>query len=122
MVDLATLTGACVVALGPWATAVMSRDDDLAGELIAAGERTGETLWRLPLFDEHVKAMRGNVGDVKNSGSRDAGTSTAAGFLEAFAGAEGWAHLDIAGTAWGSKVDGYDVRGASGVGVRVGRG
>lgn len=119
MVDLATLTGACVVALGPWATGLFSRDDALVDELVKAGEATGETMWRMPLFDEHEKAMKSTVGDLRNAGSRDAGASTAAGFLAAFAGERPWAHLDIAGTGWGSKNEGYDVPGASGVGVRT---
>ena len=75
-------------------------------------------MWRMPLFDEHEKAMRSRVADLKNSGSREAGASTAAGFLAAFAGDGPWAHLDIAGTAWGNKADGYDVPGATGVGVQ----
>ena len=119
MVDLATLTGACVVALGPWASGLFSRDDALVAELIAAGEAAGETLWRMPLFDEHEKAMKSKVADLQNSGSRNAGASTAAGFLAAFAGDGPWAHLDIAGTAWGSKSDGIESPGASGVGVRM---
>ncbi|MEE3330897.1 MAG: leucyl aminopeptidase [Myxococcota bacterium] len=119
MVDLATLTGACVVALGSWATAVMTRDDTLAAELTSAGEATGETLWRMPLFDAHEQAMKSKVADLQNAGARDGGASTAAGFLASFAGDGPWAHLDIAGTAWGNKSGGCDVRGASGVGVRA---
>ena len=119
MVDLATLTGACVVALGSSATAVFSRQDDLVAELLEAGRTAGEQMWHMPLFDEHEKAMRSRVADLKNSGSREAGASTAAGFLAAFAGDGPWAHLDIAGTAWGNKADGYDVPGATGVGVRT---
>ncbi|MEE2665495.1 MAG: leucyl aminopeptidase [Myxococcota bacterium] len=119
MVDLATLTGACVVALGRWATGVFSRDDGLAAALVQAGQTTGETTWRMPLFDEHERAMKSTVGDLKNAGARDAGASTAAGFLAAFAGDGPWAHLDIAGTAWGSKADGCNVAGATGVGVRM---
>jgi leucyl aminopeptidase len=119
MVDLATLTGACVVALGSWASALLTRDDKLAAELQTAGENTGEILWRLPLFDEHEKAMKSKVADLQNAGARDAGTSTAAGFLASFSGPGPWAHLDIAGTAWGNKSGGYDVSGASGVGVRA---
>ena len=119
MVDLATLTGACVVALGRWATGVFSRDDALVAALVQAGEATGETMWRMPLFDGHQQAMKSTVGDLKNSGARDAGASTAAGFLAAFAGDGPWAHLDIAGTAWGSKNNGCNVAGATGVGVRM---
>jgi leucyl aminopeptidase len=119
MVDLATLTGACVVALGSSATAIFSREDALAAELIEAGQTAGECLWRMPLFDEHEKAMKSRVADLKNSGSREAGASTAAGFLAAFAGAGPWAHLDIAGTGWGNKSDGAHVPGATGVGVRT---
>ncbi|MCA9509826.1 MAG: leucyl aminopeptidase, partial [Myxococcales bacterium] len=119
VVDLATLTGACVVALGPWATGVFTRDDALAREIVDAGAACGETMWRMPLFPEHARAMKSSVADLKNAGSRDAGASTAAGFLQAFAGDRSWAHLDIAGTAWGDKSAGWDVPGASGVGVRT---
>ena len=73
----------------------------------------------MPLFEEHKKAMRSTVADLKNAGSRDAGASTAAGFLSAFAGDRSWAHLDIAGTADTEKPDGYTPRGATGVGVRL---
>ena len=118
----AALTGAGLVvslALGPWATGVFTRDDALAREIVDAGAACGETMWRMPLFPEHARAMKSSVADLKNAGSRDAGASTAAGFLQAFAGDRSWAHLDIAGTAWGDKSAGWDVPGASGVGVRT---
>jgi len=119
VVDLATLTGACVVALGPWASGVFTRDDELAAEIAEAGSASGETMWRMPLFPEHERAMKSSVADLKNAGARDAGASTAAGFLASFVGDRRWAHLDIAGTAWGDKTAGYDVAGATGVGVRT---
>jgi len=119
MVDLATLTGACVVALGPWATGLFSHDLALRDELVAAGETAAERIWPMPLLDEHAREMRSDVADLKNAGGRNAGASTAAGFLSAFAGDGPWAHLDIAGTAWGTRAEGYHVKGATGVGVRA---
>ncbi len=119
IIDLATLTGACIVALGPWATGVFSQDESLVERLRAAGERTGERAWPLPLLEEHKKAMHSTVADLRNAGGRDAGASLAAGFLSAFVGDTPWAHLDIAGTADTQKPGPYQPRGATGVGVRL---
>ncbi len=119
MIDLATLTGACIIALGPWATGVFGPHDELAERLCRAGETTGERAWRLPLFDEHREAMRGAGADLRNAGGRDAGASTAAAFLSAFVGDTPWVHLDIAGTADTEKTGPYQPRGATGVGVRL---
>jgi leucyl aminopeptidase len=119
MVDLATLTGACVIALGPHATGLFGNDDTLANHLLKSGETTGERVWRMPLWDGHRKAVESHVADVKNAAGREASSSTAAAFLQAFVGETRWAHLDIAGTGWTSKTGPYQPRGATGVGVRL---
>jgi len=118
-IDLATLTGACVVALGHRATGLFCNHDDLGERLRKAGDATGERLWPLPLWDEYLEDMKSAVADVKNSGPRFGGAVTAAAFLRKFAGDLAWAHLDIAGTAWDvPKTELYEA-GASGVGVRT---
>ena len=118
-IDLATLTGACVVALGSVCCGVMGNDEKLITKVRAAGERTHERAWQLPLWEEHKKQVKGSVGDVKNTAGREAGTSTAGAFLSHFVDETPWAHLDIAGTAWTSKDDAYCVKGATGFGVRL---
>jgi leucyl aminopeptidase len=100
VIDAATLTGACVIALGHTATGVFSGDDALIGEILAAGKRAGEPGWPLPLWDEYKELIKSDVADVKNSGGRPAGAVTAAMFLKEFAEGYAWAHLDIAGTAY----------------------
>lgn len=119
MIDLATLTGACMIALGDWATGLMGNNQDLIDQVNKAGGRTGECQWPMPLFDAHKKAMRGTISDLVNAGPRQAGLSTAAGFLAAFVGKTPWVHLDIAGTGWTSRIGAYQGRGATGVGVRM---
>jgi len=118
-VDLATLTGAVVVALGHRATGLFCNHDDLSEKLKRAGEAAGEKLWPLPLWDDYLEEMRSTVADVKNSGSRFGGAVTAAAFLRKFAGDLAWAHLDIAGTAWDTPRNELYDGGASGVGVRL---
>jgi leucyl aminopeptidase len=118
LVDLATLTGAVLIALGSTYAAVISNDDELAAEVLRAGEESGELTWRLPLHPEFKELMKGTVADLSNLGKkRKAGTITAAAFLEEFVGETPWAHIDIAGTAWdvgrpytGSDASGYGVR------------
>jgi leucyl aminopeptidase len=100
IVDLATLTGACVVALGHVASGLFSNDDELADGLLAAGQASGERLWRMPLWKEYREQIEAPLGDIKNTGGRPAGSITAAWFLANFVGDVPWAHLDIAGTAW----------------------
>src|SRR5262245_20283366 len=120
IVDLATLTGACVVALGRWASGLFGSHAGLIELLRAAGEKTGELAWPMPLLDGHKREIKSEVADIKNSGGRNAGASTAAAFLAAFVGDTPWAHLDIAGTAWTTSAQcGYQPRGATGVGVRM---
>jgi leucyl aminopeptidase len=119
IVDLATLTGAVLIALGSTYAAVISNDDELAGEVVAAGEETGELTWRLPLHPEYKELTKGTVADLTNaSAKRKAGTIYAGSFLEEFVGETPWAHVDIAGTAWavGRPYTGND---ASGFGVRL---
>ncbi|WP_336368544.1 leucyl aminopeptidase [Marinobacter sp. C2H3] len=100
VVDMATLTGACIIALGHHASGLLSNNDELANELLAAGERTGDRAWRLPLWDDYQSQLDSNFADMANIGGRPAGTITAACFLSRFAKDYRWAHLDIAGTAW----------------------
>ncbi|GAB3098431.1 leucyl aminopeptidase [Lysobacter terrae] len=99
LLDVATLTGACVIALGKYATGLMSKDDDLANELIAAGENVFDRSWRLPLWDEYQSLLDSTFADVYNIGGRWAGAITAGCFLARFAEGQRWAHLDIAGVA-----------------------
>jgi leucyl aminopeptidase len=118
-IDLATLTGACVVALGSEAIGLFSKDDRLAQRLIQAGQATHERVWRLPLWDEYASLIKSDIADLKNAGGREAGAVTAAKFLEEFADGMSWAHLDIAGTAWTERDKPYVPKGAVGVGVRL---
>jgi leucyl aminopeptidase len=121
IVDVATLTGAAVVALGEKIGILMASDEALADALLAAARTTGEPLWQLPLAtDEYGDRLEGNIADLKNSGSRSAGTIFAGLFLHRFVG-DGlpWAHLDIAGTAWTDEASGYLSKGATGVPVRT---
>ncbi|MGH7626404.1 MAG: leucyl aminopeptidase, partial [Gemmatimonadaceae bacterium] len=117
VIDAATLTGACVVALGHVASGVFGNDDALVREVLDAGTRAGERGWHLPLFDDYREQMKSDVADIKNSGGRAAGASTAAIFLREFAGNFPWVHMDIAGTAYSEKDLGYLPKGPTGVPV-----
>lgn len=119
IIDLATLTGACIIALGHEASAVFSNRDELARDLIQAGEASQERLWQLPLWDSYGKQIKSEVADVKNTGGRPAGTITAAAFLQQFVPDCPWAHIDIAGTAWEAKGTALCPKGGTGVGVRL---
>ncbi|AOY88094.1 leucyl aminopeptidase [Marinobacter salinus] len=110
VIDMATLTGACIVALGHHATGLLANNDELANELLASGERACDRAWRLPLWDDYQSQLDSNFADMQNIGDRSAGTITAACFLSRFAKEYRWAHLDIAGTAWQSG----KAKGASG--------
>lgn len=119
LVDVATLTGAVVVALGSTHAGLVSTDDALSADLLAASERTGELAWRLPLHPEYAKLMKSQDADLLNGSlERKAGTITGAYFLSRFAGDTPWAHLDIAGTAWGLGRP-YAARGGSAYGLRL---
>ena len=102
VIDIATLTGACVIALGHHRSGMYSTDEALAGELTRSGEQTADLCWRMPLDDEYDEALKSNFADVANVGGRPGGSITAAMFLKRFASKYPWAHLDIAGTAWKS--------------------
>jgi len=118
MVDCATLTGAVVVALGQHASAVLGNDDELVEELIAAGEASGERSWRLPLWKEYRKQLDSETADLQNVGGREGSTITAACFLAEFVGEAKWAHLDIAGIAYGDGPLPYHRKGGYGVPTR----
>ncbi len=102
VVDIATLTGACVIALGHITSGLLANDDALARELLHAGEVAHDRCWQLPLFEEYEEQLNSNFADMANIGGRPAGTITAAAFLSKFTRKYDWAHLDIAGTAWKS--------------------
>jgi leucyl aminopeptidase len=119
IVDLATLTGAVIIALGSTYAGLMSNDDELTEHITAAGERTGEIVWRLPLHEEYTELVAGKYGDLDNAPeARKAGTIIGASFLANFVGKTPWAHLDIAGSAW-DLGRAYVGKGASGYGVRL---
>jgi len=119
MIDIATLTGAAMMAFGPWATAGLGNDDALLDELRRAGDVTGETVWPMPLLDVHEEAMRSKVADWKNSGGRNGGISTAGAFLRGFVGKTPWVHLDIAGSGMTESTTPLHIGGGTGVGVRL---
>ena len=119
LLDVATLTGACAVALGTTTTGLMTNDDALGAEVIAAGAAAGEKIWPLPMFEEYGELIRSSIADVKNVGGRYAGAITAAKFLQVFAGDTPWVHLDMAGTDDADKDQGTTVKGATGVPVRT---
>jgi leucyl aminopeptidase len=102
VIDMATLTGACVVALGAHHSGVMGNDEELAQELVACGRRADDRAWQLPLTEEYGEQLKSNFADVANIAGRDGGAITAAAFLGRFTKGLKWAHLDIAGTAWSS--------------------
>jgi leucyl aminopeptidase len=119
LIDLATLTGAAIVALGNGTTALFATDDTLANALLASAERTGERMWRMPLIDELECKIEGDVADIKNTGGRAGGAITAALFLKHFSEGLPWAHLDIAGPARQEKASAIGPKGATGVGVQT---
>ena len=119
MIDLATLTGAIIVALGHEHAGLFSNDDTLAGQVEAAGKSTGELCWRLPLSDAYDKQIKSDIADMKNVGTRAGGSITAAQFIQRFVQGRPWVHLDIAGTAWATKDMPTAPKGATGYGVRL---
>ena len=121
IVDLATLTGACITALGHYACGLLTNHRDLAERVKTAAERTHERVWELPLWPEYSEHVKSEVADLKNigDGGAGAGTITAAAFLKEFAGDTPWAHLDIAGMAWSERDQAYLTKGGTGFGVRL---
>lgn len=119
IIDVATLTGACSVALGNEAIAMMGNDSGLMERLKAAGEETYERVWQMPLYDEYLDYIKSDVADLKNSGGKTGSLVTAGYFLKEFVGDTPWVHLDIAGTAWTEKDRPYIGKGPTGVGVRL---
>jgi len=119
VIDMATLTGAVSIALGDVNAAVLGTDQELIDEIITAGREVGEKFWQLPLDKEYSKQIKSDIADIKNVGGRKAGTITAAAFLKEFADGLSWAHLDIAGTAWGDDAKPYRSKGPTGIAVRT---
>jgi len=119
LVDVATLTGACIIALGHVAAGVMGNDTALVDAVLDTGESAGERMWRLPLFPEYRAQLDSKIADIKNVGGRAAGSITAGLFLREFVGDTCWAHIDIAGTAWSEKDEPHQVEGATGAGTRT---
>ncbi len=119
IIDVATLTGACQVALGDVCSGVFSNNRELADKIVAAGNETGELMWQMPMFDIYKELNKSDVADIKNTGGRYGGAITAAKFLGEFAGDTPWVHIDIAGTEKLDKDRGYIVKGATGIPVRT---
>ncbi len=119
IIDMATLTGACVVALGPLVSGLFANDQKLAGRLLAAAEQAGERVWQLPLIDEYRENLKSDVADINNVGQRGGGAITASIFLNEFTGGTPWAHFDIAGPAFSEKELPLAPKGGTGVAVRT---
>ncbi|WP_431628109.1 leucyl aminopeptidase [Alkalinema pantanalense] len=119
IVDLATLTGACVIALGNDIAGLWSPNDDLANALLSASETAGEKLWRMPMEESYFDSMKSPLADMKNTGARAGGAISASVFLKQFVKDTPWAHLDVAGPVWADKENGYNGVGATGYGVRL---
>jgi leucyl aminopeptidase len=119
LVDLATLTGACVVALGKTTTGLFGTPPEWVEQVRRASDRAGDRSWPMPTFDDYKDQIKSEIADFTNTGGRAAGAITAALFLKEFAGDRPWAHMDIAGTAWAEEAKPYQPKGATGVGVRT---
>lgn len=120
IVDIATLTGACLVCFGELIAALLSNDDALADMIYNSGEATGEKVWRLPMDKGYEELIKSDIADFKNTGhGRNAGTIVGATFIKKFIKDVAWAHIDIAGTSWFSKARGYKPKYATGYGVRL---
>jgi leucyl aminopeptidase len=119
IIDFATLTGACVVALGSFAAGLLGNNDKLQEKIRSSADRTGERVWPLPLWTEYKDKIKSDVADIKNTGGRYGGAITAAAFLAKYVGDTPWVHLDIAGTAWTTEELPYLTKGATGFGVRL---
>lgn len=119
IVDTATLTGACVIALGHAASAAVSNNDDFVQQFLNAAKPTGERYWQMPLYDDYATQMKSDIADLKNTGGRPAGTLTASAFLKAFVAETPWIHLDIAGTAYLDGESAWQAKGPTGTPVRA---
>jgi leucyl aminopeptidase len=119
LVDVATLTGACVIALGRAASGLFGQPDAWVDVVQSTGARAGDRLWPMPLFEEYADQLRSEIADMMNTGGRPAGACTAAMFLKEFAGGLPWAHLDVAGTAWTDETKPWQAKGPTGVAVRT---
>ena len=119
LVDVATLTGACVVALGKVVSGLFGRPDEWRNTINAVANRAGDRCWPMPLYEEYFDQMRSEIADMINSGGRPGGACTAAAFLKEFTGALPWAHIDIAGTAWADEAKPFQPKGPIGVAVRT---
>lgn len=119
VIDIATLTGACVVALGTFVTGIMGNDEDMIHQIMQTAENVGEKYWQLPMFKEYFNSLKSDIADMKNTGSRQGGASIAGIFLQEFVKDVKWAHIDIAGTAFLEKPENEFIKGATGAGVRT---
>ncbi len=119
LVDIATLTGACRIALGQEASGMLGTNEALKQKIREAGEKTGERVWELPLWEGYHDLIKSDIADMKNTGGRDGGTITAAALLSKFVQQYPWVHLDIAATAWTDKERPYTPKGATGIGMRL---
>jgi len=119
VIDVATLTGACRVALGDFCSGTFGNDAELIARVIKAGEEAGECMWQMPMYEEYKELNKSDVADIKNVGERWGGAISAAQFLAEFAEETPWVHLDIAGTSESRKDKAFLVKGATGVGVRT---
>jgi leucyl aminopeptidase len=119
IVDAATLTGACVIALGHAASAAITNDEAFGQQFLGAAKGTGERYWQMPYFDDYLTAMKSDIADLKNTGGRAAGTLTAAAFLKEFVDKTPWIHLDIAGTAYLDNESAWQAKGPTGTPVRA---
>jgi leucyl aminopeptidase len=119
LIDVATLTGACVVALGKAASGLFGRPDSWVEAVRRVAANTGDRAWPMPLYEEYFEQMRSEIADMVNTGGRAAGACTAAAFLKEFTGDLPWAHLDVAGTAWADEAKPWQIKGATGIAVRT---
>jgi leucyl aminopeptidase len=119
IVDVATLTGSCIVALGNVCSGAFGNNQELVDRIITAGAEAGELIWQMPMFDDYKEQNKSDIADIKNVGGKGAGAVTAAQFLAEFVGDTPWVHLDIAGTSMSDKERRYLAKGATGVAVRT---
>ena len=119
LVDIATLTGACVVALGKTTSGLFGRPESWVEQVRRASDRAGDRSWPMPVFDDYKDLLKSEIADFTNSGGRAGGAISAALFIKEFAGDLPWVHMDIAGTAWAEEAKPYQPKGATGVGVRT---